>query len=179
MKKYYILFSLCVMMTYSLHSQHFAWIYEEEKAYNIPIGEGAYEELRNGVFYPEMEEYYHLYNPKEAIIQQLDTNLKLLSSQGKIEIEIYFGAWCGDSKEYLPAFMKIAERLSNMSEDNIILIGCDREKKAGDLDISDKQIEFVPTFVVVWNGIEMGRIVETPEQSLEEDLLRILQRIKK
>ena len=35
-------------------------------------------------------------------------------------------------------------------------------------------IEFVPTFIVIRNGRELGRIVETPNKSLAEDLAAIM-----
>jgi len=42
------------------------------------------------------------------------------------------------------------------------------------MDISALKIERVPTFIV-YDGIkELGRIIETPAETLEEDLLMIL-----
>ena len=35
-------------------------------------------------------------------------------------------------------------------------------------------IEFVPTIIFLRNGKELGRIVESPEQSLEKDMRKIL-----
>lgn len=40
--------------------------------------------------------------------------------------------------------------------------------------IQDQHIERVPTFIVYADGRELGRIVETPEGSLEEHLVKIL-----
>jgi hypothetical protein len=37
-----------------------------------------------------------------------------------------------------------------------------------------RRIERVPTFIVYGDGREIGRIVETPEGSLEEHLVKIL-----
>ena len=35
-------------------------------------------------------------------------------------------------------------------------------------------IEKVPTFIFYKNGIEIGRIIESPEKSIEKDFLKIL-----
>ena len=160
---------------YSLYSQSFTWIYDEEKEYDIPIEKGLYDELLNGKFYPEMEEYYDSYILNETVIQQLNQKIENIIIQSSIEIVIYFGAWCGDSKEHLPAFMKIVNALSGISEAQITIIACDREKKAGSLDISDAQIELVPTFIFSIDGTIIGKIIETPAHSLEEDFLHLLQ----
>ena len=38
----------------------------------------------------------------------------------------------------------------------------------------DLDIELVPTFIFYRNGEELGRIVETPEDTLEKDLAEIV-----
>ena len=179
MKKSFLLFFLCVVTMYPLCSQSFTWIYDEEKKYDIPNGKGGYDELLKGVFYPEMEEHYLNYTPDETVIQQLDKELKNIVSQNNLEIDIYFGAWCGDSKEYVPAFMKVMSALSAISEEHITLIACDRDKKVNSMDISNAHIEFVPTFIFLMNKKEIGRIIETPAKSLEEDFLHLLQNPEK
>ena len=160
---------------YPICAQSFTWIYDEAKEYDIPVGKGGYDELQKGLFYSEMKEYYDNYVPNETVIQQINQKLKNIVTQNTFEIDIYFGAWCGDSKEHLPAFMKIVDALSTIGEEHIVLISCDRDKNAGCLDISDAKIELVPTFIFLINEKEIGRIIETPTQSLEEDFLHLLQ----
>ena len=49
-------------------------------------------------------------------------------------------------------------------------------------DVLDTQlflIEFVPTFIFYHNGAEVFRIIETPELSLEEDIVKFLKTIQK
>ena len=38
------------------------------------------------------------------------------------------------------------------------------------------EITLVPTFIVIRNGQELGRVTEKPEKSLEEDLAAVLDR---
>ena len=40
----------------------------------------------------------------------------------------------------------------------------------------NKNIEKAPTFIVYINGQERGRIIETPQKSVEEDLIDIINR---
>ncbi|MBI9035345.1 MAG: hypothetical protein JEZ03_12835, partial [Bacteroidales bacterium] len=48
--------------------------------------------------------------------------------------------------------------------------------EAGDVDLGSFDVQRVPTFILTKENIEVGRIIETPELSLEEDLLQILNR---
>jgi len=86
---------------------------------------------------------------------------------------VFLGSWCGDTKRELPRFLKIIEYLS-FSEGNIRLTGLDRKKQAPVYTENIWNIEFVPTFIVLKNGIEIGRITEQPLVSLEADLKQIV-----
>ena len=96
----------------------------------------------------------------------------------KCEIVIFGGEWCGDTKEQLPRFIKILKHLHFKTE-NIIIIMVDRKKECpncGDYNTESFDINFVPSFIILEDqfGKEIGRIVETPKKSLEEDLLKII-----
>ena len=90
-----------------------------------------------------------------------------------VRIEVYFGSWCGDSKREVPRFIKI---LSHMKFKNkrIKYIGLDRAKTAPGYDLKEYNIQYVPTFIFFKNGREIGRIIETPSETLEKDILNIL-----
>ena len=62
----------------------------------------------------------------------------------------------------------------HIPEERINLIGVDREKQSS-VDLSQLNIEYVPTFIVFYKGKELGRIIENPRISLEADLLQLLQ----
>ena len=86
---------------------------------------------------------------------------------------IVFGTWCPDSRREVPRMYKILDYL-NVPDSNLTVICVDRDKKAGDIDISSLNIERIPTFIVYVNGEEKGRIVEKPQMSLEIDLKNIV-----
>jgi thiol-disulfide isomerase/thioredoxin len=89
------------------------------------------------------------------------------------EITLVLGSWCHDSKVQVPHFYKVIS-LIDYPEDKIDLIGVDRKKEAGDVEIKNLKIKRVPTFIFYIDGDEIGRIIETPEISLEADMLNIL-----
>jgi len=100
------------------------------------------------------------------------------SLEGKLEdisIKIVLRTTCSDSREQVPRFFKILNELSNPVA-NITLIGVDRKKNGLSNESEGLEIEFVPTFIFYKDGTEIGRIVETPIESLERDMVRIIMR---
>jgi hypothetical protein len=94
-----------------------------------------------------------------------------------LNITIVLGTWCSDSREQVPRLFKILDYLL-CSENQIKMFFVDRNKKAGQFDVSDLNIELVPTIIFYKNEIEVGRIVETPQISLEEDIVDIIFSVK-
>ena len=89
------------------------------------------------------------------------------------EIIVFYGAWCTDSHREIPRFLKIIETANNQNI-TVTDYGVNRQKQdeLGKFEIYG--IEFVPTFIVIRNGIELGRIIERPDRSLAEDLAAIM-----
>ncbi|MFA6598478.1 MAG: thioredoxin family protein [Ignavibacteriaceae bacterium] len=88
-------------------------------------------------------------------------------------ITIVMGTWCSDSRREVPRFYKILDFLKFPSE-KVKLIMVDRKKGAAEVDISSLKIELVPTIIFYNDGLEIGRIIESPKESLEKDLAAIL-----
>lgn len=126
---------------------------------------------RNGLLTGEMGEFfqedYHNYTPDSSIVDEIEARIS------GIVIHVVFGSWCGDSKEQVPHFLKLIDQLKTVPE--IYFTAVDSEKKGRRVDVSNLNIERVPTFIIYRNHNEIGRIVETPDESLEKDLLGILQ----
>ena len=53
-------------------------------------------------------------------------------------------------------------------------IGVDRLKKTHDYSIKELKIKRVPTFIFYKEGKEIGRIIESPNETLEKDFLKIV-----
>ncbi len=89
------------------------------------------------------------------------------------KLVIVMGSWCGDSRREVPRFFKILDDLA-YPEEQIELYGVNREKKCLDIDTELLNIEYVPTFIIIKDNEEIGRIIESPEASLEKDLSAIV-----
>lgn len=90
-----------------------------------------------------------------------------------ITFTVVLGTWCGDSQDQVPVFSKLM-KVINYDISSINFICVDRTKNTAEYNDTDLKIEKVPTFVVYRNGKEIGRIIETPLQSMEFDLSKII-----
>jgi thiol-disulfide isomerase/thioredoxin len=133
----------------------------------ILIGECNREGLISGEFGQLYHEYYPIYHPKKDVISRLKKHREGLS------ILIILGTWCSDSKEQVPKFLKVLDKIKFDGAD-LRMIAVDRDKQGGDADVSRYDVLRVPTFIFLRNGREIGRIIETPVRTLEEDMLAIV-----
>ena len=91
----------------------------------------------------------------------------------KISIKVIMGTWCSDSRDNVPGFFKLMDYLK-FSERRIELIGLDVDKKNPNEDELKYDIINIPTFIFYKNGEEINRIVELTIESIEKDILKIL-----
>ncbi len=118
-------------------------------------------------FYQWFNSEYTNYKPDSSTVEFLKNNLK-----GK-KILIVMGTWCSDSRREVPRFIKSLDA-AGFPESEYKIITVDRKKEAPGFDPDTLNIEYVPTFIVYENGKEIGRIIETPIETLEIDLKNIL-----
>jgi thiol-disulfide isomerase/thioredoxin len=127
---------------------------------------------RTGLESGEFGAYYAL-EYEDYIVN--DSLVKLISNKiNKFDITIVFGSWCSDSEQQVPHFYKILDQ-AGYDDSQLKIIAVNRQKKADEVHIEDLQIELVPTFIIYQKDKEIGRIVETPVEILEEDLWQIIQ----
>lgn len=90
-----------------------------------------------------------------------------------VKITIAGGEWCSDTRLQLPRFIKILE-IIQFPKENLEIIFVNREKQIPET-YKNLQFKFVPTFIVIdKSGKELGRIVENPTKTLEDDLIKIV-----
>jgi thiol-disulfide isomerase/thioredoxin len=77
----------------------------------------------------------------------------------KIHVVIFGGTWCEDTQNLLPVFYRLADK-SGLPDSSITLIGVDRNKQTLDNLSGAFNIVNVPTFIVMHDGKEIGRVVE-------------------
>ncbi len=122
---------------------------------------------------------YNVWYNKNYASYTVDTStaLQLKSLLNNTIIEIFLGSWCGDSKREVPRMMKILET-ANFDTSNVKLIFVDNDenqyKQSPQHEEKQKFIHHVPTFIIYQNNNEINRIVETPIESLEKDLFKIV-----
>ena len=120
---------------------------------------------------PDFAEWYNNeytgYEPDEFILKQI----KALSDS--IAIQIFMGTWCSDSRREVPRFLNILDE-TNIDRNKVQIVNVDRKMKSPMHEEKNKNIEFIPTFIINKNGTEIGRIIEFPIITLEGDFLSML-----
>lgn len=142
--------------------------FDEKKQQEILIGKCNKQALMQAPFNQWFTSEYERHEPNNEILSQTK---KYLNEQ--LKIVAVFGSWCSDTQEQLPRFMKVMDYIG-YTPDMLELIAVDGNKNCEMVDISQYKIEKVPTFIFYKKGKEIGRIVETPSESFEKDIIKIL-----
>jgi len=90
---------------------------------------------------------------------------KIIDLDG-ISVKILFGTWCHDSQREIPKFLRLLEDI-NMKPEMVSLIGLDYNKNEPLNRGEMLEVKRTPTIIFYKNGIEIGRIEETPKLALE------------
>jgi hypothetical protein len=161
---------LCLLLAVSLkiHSQEINQFIADDKAgREILCGMCDKKGLQMGEFKSYFKDFYKEYIPDSTTLSKIQGNLEGIS------ITLVLGTWCSDSKEQVPRFYHVLDGVSfDLSKLRQICV--DSSKAACGVDISDLDIQKVPTFIFYKDGKELGRIIETPVTSLEKDMLMII-----
>jgi hypothetical protein len=118
---------------------------------------------------PEWQEKYDQFQPNSEMLDVLKARI----AGGGVRIDVYLGLWCPDSRNNVPPFIKIMDRLGP----SVTARYLDVPRKAGrDIQyyVEDLKIERVPTFVFYRDKGEIGRIVENPAVGMLEDFMEII-----
>jgi hypothetical protein len=166
----FILFALLLVSgAYSQKPGINETVYDTAAKQQILIGVCDREGLASDIFGTYYRDEYERYAVDDS------TASRLAGSWQEITITVVMATWCGDSREQVGRFFKILDR-TGFPTDKITLISVDKKKKGGSVLLENLDIQKVPTFIVYRNGKEAGRIIETPTDTLEKDLLLILEK---
>lgn len=80
-------------------------------------------------------------------------------ARGKYQFVVFGGTWCEDTQFILPKFYKLQEQ-SGFPDEGITLFGVNRAKTSLGNIAKAFNITNVPTFIVMKDGKEVGRVVE-------------------
>ena len=105
----------------------------------------------------------------------LDTaSVKLLEPLlNNIKLKVFIRSCCSDSQIHIPALYKILD-LANFNYDNLEMVALSHNKDTPDGLEEGYDIEYVPTIIVYKDQNEIGRFVEMAQETLEKDLLAII-----
>ena len=92
----------------------------------------------------------------------------------KFSLVVVAGTWCHDSWNLLPKFYRLI-RTAGFPESKILFIGVDRKKIAFNNLQAPYAILHTPTFIVLQNGKEIGRVTEYGKSGfMEKELGEII-----
>lgn len=141
-----------------------------DKGQPILLGQHPRTDLGQQPFARWFDSGYAAYTPDTATIAQLTPALKNRT------FEIFMGTWCGDSRREVPRMFKILDACG-VPADHIKLVMVDYRdkmyKRSPGHEEAGLDIIHVPDLLVLDQGREQGRIVESPVVSLEKDLVAI------
>lgn len=166
MKSKYLLI-LVILFSDCLFAQTRNRIIDDSNSEPILIGYCTRDVFSDSVFASWFNPEYESYEPDSSTIESLKKNME------DIDITIVMGSWCSDSQWHVPDLYKILDEI-NYPSDKVILIAVNEDKKTDRDEIDSLDIKFVPAFIFYRDNSELGRIVEMPEKSLEEDILGIV-----
>jgi hypothetical protein len=170
--KHFILLILTIFLGISAFSQEKTMnqkVFDPKSNTEIMIGSCTLSGITDTAFNSAYKAEYSVYKPDKEITNQISPLLD------GIKVTIVMGSWCSDSREQVPRFYKVFT-LARQSSPDPNLICVDRDKKAGDVSLEGMDIQKVPTFIVYFNGRELGRIIETPKTTMEQDFLELLRK---
>ena len=122
---------------------------------------------------PELLENYEIF--KRGYESYIPAEFGEMSIEG-INVKIFFGTWCHDSKREVPKALKIFNDIG-INDENIELIAVGLDKKEPLGRASKLNLMYTPTLIFFRGSKEIGRIIEKPVISLEKDIELIISSI--
>jgi hypothetical protein len=93
-------------------------------------------------------------------------------------VTVFLGTWCSDSERELARFWRALDEAGVAFEEELPFgleyVALDRQMEEPGGRSAGRDIRFVPTFIVLRDGREVGRVVETAPHGIENDLLALL-----
>jgi thiol-disulfide isomerase/thioredoxin len=148
-------------------------VWDEDLNKKVLVGLCDRHVLEQGDFGEIFQQEYSGYQPDENTVKQLKQIIR--SHPDAYKIVVIFGEWCSDSQREVPRFFKVMDAVG-FPADQVEIYAVNRKKQGVTVDLSGYQVQYVPLFIINESGMEKGRIIESPEQSLEKDWLAILKK---
>lgn len=162
------LFLLCII---GASAQQFNKEITTENGLQLLVGQINLEGLQSQPYGNWFQNRYESYHPDGTMVNLFKEKL------GEYNIKLFLGTWCGDSKRESPKFIKILEAADYPME-QLEIVALDYRKGHYKTSPTGEEkglnIIKVPTIIFFKNGKEVNRIVESPLETLEEDITQIV-----
>jgi len=164
------LLAVAVMMHVSAFAQSdYEVSKDKENGAVVYKGQVTFEDLRKEPSFNWLQRGETAYKPDTAAIRFLKQYLP------NYEMVVVFGTWCDDSHILVPKLSKVMQ-VAGYPMAKLSMYGADRAKQTKNIEHKLYRIERVPTIILYQNHVEIGRIVESVNKSIEEDLAVIIQK---
>jgi thiol-disulfide isomerase/thioredoxin len=117
---------------------------------------------------PNWKVDYDDYVPNQGVVNILR------AVENNYNIVCVMGTWCPDSRNGVPTFLKALDLAQNPNLD-LEVYTVDRNKKDPEQIAQKLAVAFVPTFIIYYQGLEVFRMIETPEESFEQDFAKFIE----
>jgi len=128
----------------------------DAKARKVLRGLISRADIENDTAFSWFKKNYNLGRPDASAVAAFKQHAK------DFQMLIFAGTWCPDTQNLLPQFYRVADA-AGYADSSITLIGVDDDKTTFDHLHKTFHLVDVPTFIVMKNGKEVGRIVEYGE----------------
>ncbi|RYE26390.1 MAG: thioredoxin [Sphingobacteriales bacterium] len=170
MRKLLTLVAMTISMNVMAQSD-FDILKDAENGAVVYKGEFTVDDLHKEASFSWMDNGINSYKPNEKDVEFLKTHLPAY------KMIVALGTWCEDSQNLVPKLYKTLNE-SGYPISQITMIGVDRAKTAKHNEHEHYNIKFVPTIILLKDGKEIGRIVETVQKSIETDLVTLIEKTK-
>lgn len=118
------------------------------------------------------EIYIERYQPDSTAVNYLS------ALTDTVELVVFIGSWCRESKKHIPPLMKTLE-LAKAKNLSVRYVAVNAQKNSPGKFLKKFNIKYIPTVVVLNTDNELGRIVEEPQMPIELELVEILRKAEK
>jgi thiol-disulfide isomerase/thioredoxin len=131
------------------------------------VGEVSIAEFQQQPYKQWFDENHSAHTVDLEILEDLQSLLT------DVSITVFMGTWCHDSQREVPALLKILDSIS-FDENRLRIIALSLAKDTPGKIETNFDIKRTPTIIFSRNQKEIGRFVEYPQKSLEQDIRAIL-----
>lgn len=112
----------------------------------------------------------HWLNKAAPYYANTEAVAKLTAHKDQLFIQVFCGSWCEDTQRELPKFLQVAA--ASGIKHSMYFVDRNKQSKAG--EEKKYNILFVPTFIVLYEGKEIGRIVEMAPKGIENHIAELV-----